>query len=412
MRRVLPGLLMGLLLAGLLQAAEPDGAVALPFRWTGPRGAASGSFRSLALPVVSEVEEAWRIGFDRVEAGPVHWDGIGYVVGVRAAKTLLVAFDLLTGAEVARTEVAGFRRGTALHVWGAQVHLQTGAGALRTYQLVPGAFRPRWTYRGRNVDGAWQAPRDPLVFEDEIYCRVGADLVRLTADRKVLLWTRPLLEPASPPHAFSNLALLGDHLFLASIDRSTGELRVEVRRRRDGVRVAGVGITTAEVDAADRPLDLSVRERRIFLRSGWPLRLRDATVTGALVPFESAGDGVRLADRFGMFSFHLPPTQHPSGAIVLGDGDDGREWMLWRDDRFLRLASQASQPDLFRDAVPPTVCGEVACFGSWAADLETKQILWRLPVKRVTRPVVPADRLVLVVDDGKTLRAFRGRGRG
>ena len=211
---------------------------------------------------------------------------------------------------------------------------------------------------------------------------------------------------------FSNLVLFGDHLFLAAIDRSTGELRVEVRRRRDGTRVAAVGITTAGVGAADRPLDLSVRDRMLFLRSAWPLRLGDTTVTGVLVGFEPASDGVELAQRFGMFSFHLPPAQHGRGAVVLADGDDGREWMLWRDDRFLHLASQARQPDLFRDAVPPTVCGDVVCFGSWAADLETRRILWRLPVKRVTRPVVPADRLVLVVDDDKTLRAFRGRGRG
>ena len=340
MRRVLAGLL----LAGLGHAAEPDGAVALPFRWTCPRGAASGSFRSLALPVVSEVEEAWRIAFDRVEAGPVHWDGIGYVVGVRGSKTLLVAFDLLTGAEVAKTEVAGFRRGTALHVWDASVHLQTGDGALRTFQLLPGAFAPRWTYRGRLVGRKWEAPRDPLVFESEIYCRVGNDLVRLDADRKTPLWTNALLEPGAPAHVFSNLVLFGDHLFLAAIDRSTGELRVEVRRRRDGTRVAAVGITTAGVGAADRPLDLSVRDRMLFLRSAWPLRLGDTTVTGVLVGFEPASDGVELAQRFGMFSFHLPPAQHGRGAVVLADGDDGREWMLWRDDRFLHLASQARRP--------------------------------------------------------------------
>jgi hypothetical protein len=51
----------------------------------------------------------------------------------------------------------------------------------------------------------------------------------------------------------------------------------------------------------------------------------------------------------------------------------------------------------------------VAYFGSWAADVETGEILWRLPVRAVAFGAVPADRLVLVIDLKHALRAYRSR---
>ena len=44
-------------------------------------------------------------------------------------------------------------------------------------------------------------------------------------------------------------------------------------------------------------------------------------------------------------------------------------------------------------------------------DIETREIVWRMPISFVTYAIVPADGLFLVVDSGRILRAFRGRGR-
>ena len=55
--------------------------------------------------------------------------------------------------------------------------------------------------------------------------------------------------------------------------------------------------------------------------------------------------------------------------------------------------------------------GDIVYFGTWAADIETGEILWKLPVQKPRFAAVPADELVLVVD-GTTLRAFRRRTDG
>ena len=86
-------------------------------------------------------------------------------------------------------------------------------------------------------------------------------------------------------------------------------------------------------------------------------------------------------------------------------------WARYRERKFYELTRVSAQPDLFRDRVSPTVLGDIVYFGSWAMDIETKEILWRLPFQDVTYPVVPADGLILVVESGNVLRTFRGRGK-
>jgi hypothetical protein len=72
------------------------------------------------------------------------------------------------------------------------------------------------------------------------------------------------------------------------------------------------------------------------------------------------------------------------------------------------IAQRSHSPDLFKDLVPPTVLGNIVYFGTWAADIQTNEILWRLPLRTVAFGVVPADRLLLVVE-GDTLHAFKSR---
>ena len=84
--------------------------------------------------------------------------------------------------------------------------------------------------------------------------------------------------------------------------------------------------------------------------------------------------------------------------------------MLWRKRRGLVLARKQWTPDLFQDMVAPTVLGDVAYFGTWAADVVTGEVLWRLPIRgRVLFPAVPADKIVVVIDESHTLRAYKER---
>jgi len=97
---------------------------------------------------------------------------------------------------------------------------------------------------------------------------------------------------------------------------------------------------------------------------------------------------------------------HREGLLVLS-GDNQLSWVLWRAQGGAMLANDAAQPDFFRQRIAPTVLGDVAYFGTWAADIKTLDVLWRLPFERLRFPAVPADRMVVVVDDKGGVSAFR-----
>ena len=107
----------------------------------------------------------------------------------------------------------------------------------------------------------------------------------------------------------------------------------------------------------------------------------------------------------------MPPSWHPAGSVMLGKEKGKLAWDLHVGDGSLVITAEKFQPSLFQHPLPATVFGRVAYFGTWAADLETSDVLWRLPVKKPRFAAVPADRFVLMVD-GTTLRAFREKGSG
>ena len=112
-----------------------------------------------------------------------------------------------------------------------------------------------------------------------------------------------------------------------------------------------------------------------------------------------------LHDAQGFMDFRVAPAVYKGGLIACAGSD---VWHWWLGDRGRVLAQRKLSPDLFERLVPATVIGNVAYFGTWAADVETGEILWRLPLRSVEFGAVPADRLVLIVDD-KTLRAYKSR---
>lgn len=394
--------------AAAAAAGEPDAASAEAFYWTGPGGSASRSHRSRARPVYTEVEEAWRLELGELLAPPVYWNATGFVVAAEGGKPELVAFDLDTGEVAARKALKSFSTYSGLQVWDYTAFLMTEEGSLNAYRFADGRFRSPWTYRGRVLRGKRQAPRLPVVHDNELYCIVGPTLCRLRPGSRLPLWRRDRTGAVRRP------AIYGPWLFLLTTDMF--DVRIEVRRRTDGEVVANglVGRTNDVV----REIDFSITADAIHVRSQQPFDTTGGPRNCARVPLHAAGDRVRLGEAL-FQELRAAPVRHRLGTLVASRTEQTErtragdwEWRLMFDDRrYLPLALASHQPDLFRDTVAPVVLGDVVYFGHWASDLETRQILWRLPVEELSWPVVPADRMVLVVEKHRVLRAFRGRGR-
>jgi hypothetical protein len=409
--------------------AEPDGAIAEAARWVEPRGCASGSFRSRALPVVTEVEEAWKIAFDAVLAPPVHWDGTGYVVGRAGGKLHLVAFDLVSGRERARTQLRGFHVPSGLLVWDHMVFLQPDEEQITGYRLSGKTLEVAWILRGKQSKGVWDYPSLPTVHDNEIYCCYGNELARIRPGASRPAWTMPLRDTArllasTPVRFAARPAILGPYVFAAWHTEETDgapvcDLGFSVFRRSDGERLLAHRICGVERPPDVPPdLQLTLAASRVFLSSGWHMPTERGPANQVMIPMDIAGGRVRETGTQGFWSCSVPAALHPRlGALLLSPPGGtmtpaaGLQLCLERDGQLYLLTEEAEQADLFRDRVSPTVLGDIVYFGSWAADLETGEILWRLPLAdRATHPMVPADGLVLVVD-GATLRAFRGRSR-
>lgn len=401
---------MLLLLAAGGMAGEPDGAIAEAARWVEPRGCASGSFRSRARPVVTEIEEAWRLELERIAAPPVHWDGTAYVVGYSDRRAVLVAVDLDTGRERARAKLKGHVAGSGLFVWDNMVFVQPAEDQISGYRVEGSRLRPAWIFRGRKVRGEWQYPRLPVVHDNEVYCFLGTRLARLRPGSAFPVWIAAIDE--LDPEVAGRPAIFGRFVFVAAmkVTRSRARLELYVYRRSDGRRVELIRVCEAH-QAGRQRLQLTVAGGTVYIGSRWPLLSTGGNSTYAMVPLKISDTEVAENGETGLWSYEVPPAHHPGGTVVLGRFDHELRWARHRGRKFFELTRKSTQPDLFRDRVSPTVLGDVVYFGSWAMDIETREILWRLPFQDVTYPVVPADGLILVVESGKVLRAFRGRGR-
>lgn len=397
-----------LVLAALVVAAEPDGAVAPAARWSGPRGPASGSLASRATPVVDDVEEAWHLECEKIYAPPVHWEGRGYVAAEYHGNTALVAFDLRSGEVIARKSLPGAP--DALNVWNHTVYCQVIDGQINAYRLRGKIFVSPWKYRGRRMQDKDRRPHRPIVHDNEVYCISGAHVVRLRPPAQFPVWAQEDWSREGPRQIVGVPVVYGPTLFVVSHEMDT--LGLLQFNRSNGASVYQPIARTTPYETGDEP-QITVTPGMIYVRTPWPIPTKRGFGHYALVPcvwekgiaHPKAG-GVYVAD------FVVPPAATRLGTLCLSGEPGGLEWQLrLPDGKYFVLATEKTQPYLFRDRVAPTILGDIAYCGSWAVDLATRELLWKLPVDRVTYPAVPADRLVLIVESGKTLRAFRGRGK-
>jgi hypothetical protein len=164
-------------------------------------------------------------------------------------------------------------------------------------------------------------------------------------------------------------------------------------------------IADASADASHQ-VDITAGADYLLVRTPWNMRMERGTASDGFVSYEFDGNVVKALATQGFMNFRVKPAVYKGGLIAC---EQLAEWHWWRGGRGEVIARRQDSPDLFQDPVPPTVVGNVIYFGTWAADVDTGEILWRLPLRSVRFGVVPADRLLLAVEGGARLHAFKSR---
>lgn len=415
-----------LLLAGAAPAGDADGEVAAAARWTEPRGCASGSGRSRASAIVREIEEAWSLEVPGILAPPVTWDGRGFVLGNDGEQLVLAAFELRTGRELARKRIGvPGPSPPRLLVWENTVIVE-GLDRVYGYTLDGTRLRVTWRFGPKTVNGDPWMPSGLTVIDNEVYGQLAQSVFSVRPGIPYYRWERALVPqftddgttyewPVGSPAVYGTFVfqvvqghvhdyrtgMRARYLHLVAIDRFDGSL----------VGRCMVGEVDVPDELGGRGVELAVSGWGACVH--WPSGFRTTAGlrTHAVVRWSGSHRRVTFNGDVGAESFLLDPAQHRRGWIVLRKDQGARQWCLVEDRQVFVLASEADQPELFRDAVPPTVLGDVVYFGSWAADVESGRIFWKLPLRSVSFRAVPADGMVLVVEDRCRLRAFRGRGK-
>ncbi|MEE8106013.1 MAG: hypothetical protein V3T86_10810, partial [Planctomycetota bacterium] len=269
--------------------------------------------------------------------------------------------------------------------------------------------------RGLRIEGTHRKPGAWVVHDYELYAYFGRYLARVKPGTRWPLWHVPLdSEPQGSP------AILGDYVFCCQSGGNTpvtlvgGGAAIEhivfvsALRRSTGKQAAGYRCEVYSRENNRTPPQLTVTEKHIFIRLPEKVLAAKGSRSDIGLQLAVSKTGVRISKPLYLWDFDQPPAQHRLGTVAMTGEQGNRKWVVIKEKKIYTYAEEQKQPGLFRDGVRPTVLGDIVYFGSWAVDLGTEEILWRLPVSRVKFPAVPADGLVLVVEHG-VLRAFRGR---
>jgi len=383
------GVAVLLLLVSVIRA-DPDGAIAEPTRWTGPHGPASNSRRSRALAVTRDVVEAWATKLPGTSvAPPVTWDGRIYALCEASKGHILCVLDLGDGKLIAKKRLPKAPRGD-LHTWGRNVFVRTSENQISTFRLAGRSLIPGWKYAGARMDSV-------RVLENEIYVRSGGSIHRLSPQSSKPLWTTT--GDYSGP-----LALYGNSVF-CQIRGARDVVKITVLRRSGG-QLGTTRLVAWTQGASRTAAELMIAPTQIVVSPGLPFATKDGSATHAFIPFTYTAQGPVLGKCNGLSSFGTWPAACRDGVLTM---EEDRRWMWWTKKGGRVLAKRRWTPDLFTDKVAPTVLGDVAYFGTWAADIVTGEVLWRLPVRAVLHPPVPADKLVVIIDSQSHMRAYRER---
>lgn len=385
----------GALLAAIA-SAEPDGAEAEPARWTGPNGPPSNSRRSRALPVTRDVVAAWTLALPgEAVAPPVTWDGIAYVACASGDGVALVAVDVAKGTLVAKKLLPGAPR-APIHVWGGVVYVFTRGNQVSGMKPSGNTFVEKWKVALAG-DAGFEASM--TVFENEMYVVSSQGLVRASPGFKEPIWQ-------APGRTYGPPAIYGDSVLAVAMDRQDIPNLVSYDRRtgqEQGKAQLGMPASAGQRAA---PVDITAGADQLLVRTPWAMRMQDGTASDGFVSYSFEKNLLTNLAAQGFMNFRVKAAVYKGGLISC---ESETQWHWWRGRTGEVIADRASAPDLFQQMVAPTVVGNVVYFGVWAADVETGEILWRLPVRSVRFGIVPLDRLLLAVDGEGKLYAFKSR---
>ncbi|MHC4940667.1 MAG: hypothetical protein ACYTHK_17130 [Planctomycetota bacterium] len=398
-----------LALAAPLVAGEPDGAIAHPLRWCDPNGTPAGTRRSNCLPLTRDVEEAWNIKLPGPAASPVvYWEGEAYLACRHNEKYVLLAVDVFAGRIVAQKTLPKAAPPPLPVVWDGRVYLRVAPTDLAELKRANRTFNRVWVHKP-----AEEFLSDPIIYENEIYAVADGNLIRLQPRRRSPVWTVGNGALRGRP------ALYGKRVYALGESTQPGSapsMHVFVYERRGG---RGVTFKNAAwYDKRDPPHrsipgGITVTRNTVIVRGPAALATTQGGATHVMLDHLATDKRFRLgAEAPGLMNYPVEPAVTPLGVLVLAQAQSTGWAFLRPERRYQVFATDEDNPDLFEPAVRvgPTVLGDIVYFGAWAADLRTRHVLWRLPVTQLSYPAVPLDRMVLVVDRHRFLRAFRGRG--
>jgi outer membrane protein assembly factor BamB len=322
------------------------------------------------------------------------WDGRLYLLGGLAGDHKVFAVDLLTGEVLARKSIRNAATSRPV-VWDHRVFLRTNLDEITVLRPSRRGFKQVWRFKpklGRLVD--------PIVFQGEIYTVASGRLIRLREGRNNPIWSTPVRGIHGRP------ALYGDHVY-ALVGRG-GRLHLYAFNRSDGFAAARIEVAQMLGGGVIRSAfgcEITVLEERVYVRSAVRLAAQGGTVSNAGIGRRARAGEIGFGEPIRLYHFASSPAAHRDGLVALAE-DPESAWVLWKGTSGGLLAKQKEQPDFFLARSSPTVVGDVVYFGTWAADIKTLDVLWRLPHERLRFPVVPADRMIVVVDEEGRVIAY------
>ncbi|MHC4223013.1 MAG: PQQ-binding-like beta-propeller repeat protein [Planctomycetota bacterium] len=384
--------------------AAPDASIAPAGRWTDPRGTAAGNLRSAARPLADEIEERWKLKLPGVAAHPpLCWDGLVHLVCVQAGKRTYLVIDLYAGEVLAKKTIPEGGPSLRPVLWNNTLIFSKQGTQILAYRGSRTGIRRIWNSK----PGAYS---DPVVWDGEIYVVNNERLERLRPGRNSPVWSVGK-EIRGRPAVYGNEVYVVGHVqqpgyypfvHLMAFDRKSGEPRAMSRLGQYVNADKGIAGPT-EIG------EISVTEESVFVRTPRELNSKRGGASHAVAP-RAVGGGKLVLEDSTLYDYDLLPSAHSTGAICRSQEKEGPRWGRWTQEGIHAIASGDRHPELFKDRVAAAVLGDIVYFGRWAADIRTGQIVWRLDGAKVAFPAVPADGMVLVVDDRRILRAFGERG--
>jgi hypothetical protein len=383
------GVLALALLAALARAGEPAASRAAPERWTHPHGSAAGNARSFARAPDSYGGTVWSYrARHTILAPPLTWDGVAFVLDGKS----LVALDVESGRVLARATV-NLDAPEKIAVFDRDFF------CLEAQRIVQYRLRGRKLTRGWTYEVGADASA-PAIVAGEIYLTTKGGLVRLRAGARKAAWSVSGDYVGDP-------AVYGDHVY--ALRRARGRLDLVLHARTDGreVKLADVG------DApAGRGGRVAVTEAIIGAQ------IPGSPSTWAIVRCSRGDDGPPDL----VFSRNAELDCQPSSGrtAFLALTRQPRAWCYVTANpkrKQFPIVSAKAHPQLVATGVSPiSLNWPTICFGTWAGNIHSMRILWRLDERPeitalkegVRFHAVPArhELLLLVAKDGRSLHAI------